>query len=113
MWRIYSIHNVMFILHRVTGVALLLYLVLHILTVSTALIAGPEAFDAVMRMLRSRGFLALDVALFGCVLFHALNGLRSIMNERGLLPANGDGYARTTAAATLGLWLCAGVIATI
>ena len=30
MWRIYSAHNVLFILHRVTGLALLTYLFAHI-----------------------------------------------------------------------------------
>ena len=53
MWRIYSIRNVMFILHRITGTALLLYFVAHVLTISTALVAGPEAFTATMRDNRS------------------------------------------------------------
>ncbi len=113
MWRIYSIHSVMFILHRVTGLALLAYLVLHIVTVSTALLAGRAAFDRTMATLARPGFLALDVALVGCVLFHALNGLRVIMNERGWLPEHRDGFAAITVAATLGLWVAATALAVL
>jgi succinate dehydrogenase / fumarate reductase cytochrome b subunit len=111
MWRIYTIHNVMFILLRLTGLALLVYLVLHIATVSTALLAGGAAFDRTMAMLARPGFMALDIALLGCVLFHALNGLRIIMNERGWLPQHRDGFASLTVTATLGLWVAASAVA--
>ncbi|MBX9811514.1 MAG: hypothetical protein K2Y16_07885 [Burkholderiales bacterium] len=111
MWRVYSIQNVMFILHRLTGLVLLGYLVAHILAVSTALLAGGTAFTSVMKKLAGPGFMALDIALFGCVLFHAFNGLRLIMNERGWLPERSDGYAGPVAATTVAVWLCAGAVA--
>lgn len=113
MWRVYSIQNVTFILHRLTGLALLGYLVAHILTISTALFAGGSVFTAVMEKLSSPGFLALDIALFGCVLFHAFNGLRLIMSERGWLPQRRDNYAGVALASTFVVWLCAGVIAVL
>ena len=83
MWRIYSIRNVMFILHRVTGAALLLYFVAHVLTISTALVAGPEAFTATMATFRHPAFRAVELAIVGCVAFHGLNGLHTIAAERG------------------------------
>ena len=55
MRRIYSIHGWLFVLHRVTGIALLVYLIAHILTISTAMIAGPRAFTSVMATLARRG----------------------------------------------------------
>ena len=111
MWRIYSMHTWMFILHRVTGAALLAYFVAHVLTISTALLAGPEAFSAVMAGLRHPGFRALELAIVGCVAFHALNGLRIIAAERGWLRAGGDAYARATVGATLGIWATAAAMA--
>lgn len=86
MWRVYSIRNVLFILHRVTGVALLAYFVLHVLTISTALLAGPEAFSATMAAFRHPAFRSVEIAIAGCVVFHGLNGLHTIAAERGWLP---------------------------
>lgn len=84
MWRIYSIHNVLFILHRITGLALLVYLVAHIFAVSSALLSGPAAFDAFMGIVSGRGFFALELLLAACLIFHAANGLRLILAERGV-----------------------------
>ena len=111
MWRIYSIQNLMFILHRGTGLALVAYLIAHILTISTALLWGGAVFTSVMKKLAAPAFLALDIALFGCVLLHALNGLVLMMNERGWLPERSDGYAGPVIATTLAVWLCAGAVA--
>ncbi|GEM_PF-205420 len=64
-----------FVLHRVTGLALVFYLVLH-LWVLRLLARGPQAWDDFIALARSPLFLALDgVLLFG-ILFHGLNGLR-------------------------------------
>lgn len=84
MWRIYSVHNVLFILHRVTGLGLLVYLLAHIAAVSTALVRGPQAFDAFIGLVTGRAFFALELLLFACLLFHALNGLRLILAERSV-----------------------------
>ena len=83
MWRIYSIHNWLFIAHRVTGVALLVYFVAHVLTISTALVAGPAAFSAVMATFREPAFRAVELVVLACAAFHAVNGLRIIAGERG------------------------------
>lgn len=85
MWRMYSIDGVLFVLHRITGIALFIYLLLHILSISTALLFGPEIFNKVMATFARRELLIVDLALFGSVLFHALNGLRIIAHERGYL----------------------------
>lgn len=84
MWRMYTIDGVLFVLHRITGVALFVYLVAHILTISTAMLAGAESFDRIMGILAEPKFLVVDLMLFGCLLFHALNGLRIIAHERGV-----------------------------
>lgn len=112
MWRIYSIHNVLFILHRVTGVALLVYLLAHIWVVSSAMLGGAGAFDAMMSTLTSRSFFVLELFLFASLLFHALNGLRLMAHEHGLLLAQREAILRATVIATLtaGLAACAAAI---
>lgn len=63
------------ILHRVTGVGVLVFLCLHIL--DTALIVlGPEPYNAIIALYRLPAFRVMEVGLFAAVLFHALNGVR-------------------------------------
>jgi succinate dehydrogenase / fumarate reductase cytochrome b subunit len=64
-----------FMLHRLTGIGLVLYLYLH-LAVLNRLRSGPEGWDSFLEQVRSPLFLALDGILLLGVLIHGLNGLR-------------------------------------
>ena len=67
-----------YILHRVTGVGVLVFLCLHIL--DTALIVlGPEHYNHIIQIYRLPPFRLLEIVLFASVLFHALNGVRIIL----------------------------------
>ncbi|MBI4200509.1 MAG: succinate dehydrogenase, cytochrome b556 subunit [Chloroflexi bacterium] len=68
---------------RLTGVALVGYLFLHIGVISTAL-AGEGTFDAVLRVLQRPVFVVLDLALLATVLYHTLNGIRVVLLDLGL-----------------------------
>lgn len=111
MWRMYSTDNLLFILHRITGVGLLAYLLIHIWMVSTAMLGGPEMFDRVMGVLAAPEFLIADIVLLGSITFHMINGLRLMAHERGWWLENSDALARLTVAVWLGLWVTAGTIA--
>lgn len=66
------------VLHRVTGVAIYFFLLVHIL--DTALIrVSPEAYNAVMESYKNPIMGVGELALVGAVGFHALNGLRIIL----------------------------------
>lgn len=66
------------ILHRVTGVGVMVFIVFHIL--DTWLIGfGPEVYDSVMDIYRHWLFRLGEVGLVGALLFHALNGLRIML----------------------------------
>lgn len=71
------------ILHRLTGLALVLYLLLH-LTVLSSLAKGPEAFNKLMASMNIFIFKVLEVGLFGVFLYHGLNGVRVIMSDFGM-----------------------------
>jgi len=61
--------------HRVTGVAVILFLFAHI--VDTAVIGwGPEAYDRVMQAYENPIVRLMELGLVGAVLFHAINGIR-------------------------------------
>src|SRR6185503_11525251 len=66
------------LLHRVSGVAIILFLFLHVL--DTSLIGfGPEAYESFGFLYRIPVFRVLEVALAGAVLYHGINGIRSII----------------------------------
>ncbi len=72
------------ILHRVTGVLLGLYLLLHIWVIHH-LAQGEEAFNAVMGIVQSPLFHLLEIGLLGTVVYHGLNGLRVVFIDYGSL----------------------------
>lgn len=75
--------SVAWILHRLTGVALTLYIVLHIWVVHH-LSLGPREFDAMMATVQTPLFRVLEVGLLATVLFHSFNGFRILLFDLGL-----------------------------
>jgi succinate dehydrogenase / fumarate reductase cytochrome b subunit len=71
------------ILQRITGVALLVYLFLHVRTIHE-LSRGPEAFDAAILTFRNPFFKILELGLFATVILHALNGIRITLIDLGI-----------------------------
>jgi succinate dehydrogenase / fumarate reductase cytochrome b subunit len=61
--------------HRITGIGLVVYLVVHLLVLSL-LVQGQAGWDAFIALARTPAFLALDVILIAGVLIHGLNGVR-------------------------------------
>lgn len=111
MGRIYSLQGLLFLLHRITGGILLAYVVAHILTISTALFGGAALFDTLMTMLAAPSFRVVELVLLGCVTFHALNGLRLILEDRGIGLDSGNRFAGGIVAATAAVWGVAAYLA--
>ncbi len=66
------------ILHRVTGLGVLLFLALHIVDIFL-LSLGPQIFNSLLVLYRSPVARVFDVFLLFGLLFHALNGLRIVV----------------------------------
>jgi succinate dehydrogenase / fumarate reductase cytochrome b subunit len=66
------------ILHRISGIALIGYLFLHIYSLSP-LSQGRDAFNAKMQTYSTPFFMILEWLLFAFVLFHSLNGVRIVL----------------------------------
>ncbi len=63
------------LLHRLTGLAILLFLLFHI--VDTSLVGfGPGAYDAVTALYHNPIVRIFEVILVGIVIYHAVNGMR-------------------------------------
>ena len=69
--------QVSWLLHRLTGIALALYLIPHFSSINTSR-QGPEAFDATLATFTSPLLKAAEFLLILVVAFHAFNGLRII-----------------------------------
>ncbi len=85
------------IIHRLTGIGLTLYIIVHIYAIS-ALQKGKEAFDTEMKFFSSPFFLFLEWALGALVLYHALNGIRIVLIDLG----NGSKYHKSL---YYGIWI--------
>lgn len=89
------------VLHRVTGVAVFFFLLVHVL--DTALVrVSPEAYDAVIATYKTPIVNLLEVGLVGAVLFHALNGLRIVLID---FWARGPRYQRQMTWAVATIWV--------
>jgi succinate dehydrogenase / fumarate reductase cytochrome b subunit len=68
------------LLHRISGIAIILFLFLHVL--DTSLVGfGPVAYDSFVSIYRVPFFRVLEVALSGAVLYHGINGIRIIVAD--------------------------------
>lgn len=66
------------ILHRVTGVGIALFLLIHILD-TVVLGWNAEFYNDVMKLYTHPLFRLGEIVLVGMVIFHALNGIRIIL----------------------------------
>jgi succinate dehydrogenase / fumarate reductase cytochrome b subunit len=72
----------LYTLHRITGLGLLAYLLMHIF-VTSARTFGPEAWEQAMRAVEGPLFKAGEYLVFAAFAFHAVNGIRLGMIELG------------------------------
>ena len=66
------------VLHRITGVAIFFFLLVHVL--DTALVrVSPEAYNAVINTYKTPIIGLAELGLVAAILFHAFNGIRIIL----------------------------------
>ena len=66
-------------LHRITGLAVLFFICLHVLDTSLML-SGPDAYNHLIKgVYQAWWFQPLEIALGGALVYHALNGVRVIL----------------------------------
>jgi succinate dehydrogenase / fumarate reductase, cytochrome b subunit len=70
-----------FALRRVTGVALVLYLFMHMWVIGSVM-SGPEAFDARLARVQSPFFGLMEVLLLAAVIYHSVDGVRLLLVQQ-------------------------------
>ncbi len=74
-----EIGTFMWVLHRVTGILILLFLFAHVIDTAT-IMWGPEVYNSVVKIYKGAFVrITLEVPLVGAVLFHSFNGIRVIL----------------------------------
>jgi succinate dehydrogenase / fumarate reductase, cytochrome b subunit len=66
------------VLHRITGVAIFFFLLVHVLDTSLVRLS-PEAYNAVINTYKTPIIGLAELGLVAAILYHALNGLRVIL----------------------------------
>lgn len=72
------------VLFRISGVVLALYLFVHIWVISQGRIGGPQELDRLFEWFHRPLLVTLDLLLVAAVLYHALNGVRIILMDLGI-----------------------------
>lgn len=68
------------ILHRATGLGILLFLIVHVVDTATV-IYWPDFYDHALAIYRHPLFRFAELLIFFSVLFHAVNGVRIIIQD--------------------------------
>ena len=78
----WGVERYLYILHRLTGLGLLLFFMMHIFA-SSVRMSGPESWAAAMVLLKNPILKLGEFCVFILFAFHALNGIRLIFIELG------------------------------
>ncbi len=79
----------MYALHRVTGLGLLAYFLMHIF-VTSARVLGPGAWQHAMALVSGPVFELGEYLVFVAFAFHAANGIRLVLIELGFVVGRAD-----------------------
>ncbi len=69
---------VAWLLHRITGIGISIFLGFHFYT-QAEIYSGPEQFNKIMKFYQTPLIKIGEILLMAAIIFHALNGLRIVM----------------------------------
>lgn len=72
-----------FWLHRLTGLAIVFYLFMHLLVIATVL-GGAGNFNAALATLKAPAFLFGELLLIAAICIHGFNGVRIVLFDLGM-----------------------------
>jgi len=78
----YSLERYLYLAHRLSGLGLIAYMVLHIVETANRL-RGEQAWAGLMALFATPLFKVIEYLLFVAAVFHAMNGIRLLLVELG------------------------------
>lgn len=79
----YQLERYLYILHRVTGLGLVLFILFHFTATTVFRIQGQEVWEATMGLLENPYFKIGEYLVAVAFIYHALNGIRLFLQELG------------------------------
>jgi len=81
----YKLERYLYLIHRVTGLGILFFLLIHLLMATVFRIQGQDIWEATMVLLHNPWFKIGEYLVCVAFVYHALNGLRLILQELGFV----------------------------
>ena len=85
----WGVERYLYTLHRLTGLGILAYFLLHIVVTSSRAL-GPEQWANAMAAVHGTVFKVGEFLVFAAFAFHAFNGLRLVLVELGVLTGKAE-----------------------
>jgi succinate dehydrogenase / fumarate reductase cytochrome b subunit len=79
----YKLERYLYILHRVTGLGILLFALFHLTATTVFRVQGQPVWDSTIAFLQSPVLAVGEILVLIAFAFHALNGLRLVIQELG------------------------------
>lgn len=79
----YKLERYLYLLHRITGLGMILFVMIHLCMTTIFRIQGQDVWEATMRILHNPWFKIGEYLVIVAFIYHALNGLRLIIQELG------------------------------
>ena len=79
----YKLERYLYILHRITGLGILLFMLIHLCMTTIFRIQGPDVWEATIGILHNPWFKIGEYLVCVAFVYHALNGLRLILQQLG------------------------------
>jgi len=79
----YKLERYLYILHRVTGLGILFFMLIHLCMTTIFRIQGQDVWEATIALLHNPWFKVGEYLVCVAFVYHALNGLRLILQELG------------------------------
>jgi succinate dehydrogenase / fumarate reductase cytochrome b subunit len=81
----YKLERYLYLFHRITGLGMLLFVIFHLIETTFFRIQGQGIWEATMRLLHNPVFEVGVYLVAVAFVYHALNGLRLILQEFGFV----------------------------
>ena len=79
----YKLERYLYLLHRVTGLGLILFVIIHLIMTTVFRIQGQDIWEATIATLDNPWFKFGEYLVVVAFIYHALNGLRLVIQELG------------------------------
>lgn len=79
----YTLERYLYLLHRVTGLGLVLFVIIHLIMTTVFRIQGQDVWEATIAILQNPWLKFGEYLVAVAFSYHALNGLRLILQELG------------------------------